>query len=99
VRGTVIDQDGKPVAGARVQVWNRPTGDHDLANLAFLSHAPSAPTGADGAFEVFLPYGAVKQELRAFAPGTKTTGDNVTVEADADQRQVTGVRIAIDTRK
>jgi hypothetical protein len=100
VRGTVVDQAGKAFGGARVHVWNRPEGgDRELADLAFLAHEPSAPTGSDGTFEVFLPYGGVKQQLMPFATIPSATPQAVTVEVEPEQRQVSGVRLVIETRR
>jgi hypothetical protein len=74
VRGTVVDVDGKPVAGVTVKQWNRPQiDDRALQELAFQNRARSAPTGSDGAFELVLPLADAPFDIRA----TRQAGDAV----------------------
>jgi hypothetical protein len=66
VRGTVVDVEGKPVAGVTVMQWNRPKiNDRILQDLAFVNRARSAPTGRNGAFELVLPLADAEFDLRA----------------------------------
>jgi hypothetical protein len=74
VRGTVVDVDGKPVAGVTVMQWNQPKiEDRALQYLAFQNRAWSAPTGSDGAFELVLPLADAPFDIRA----TRQGGDGV----------------------
>jgi hypothetical protein len=68
VRGIVVDQDGKPVAGAKVRQWDRAKQvDRQLAELTFHGRAVSEPTGADGRFALTLPMAEATFGLRATA--------------------------------
>jgi len=74
VRGTVVDADGKPVAGVTVMQWNRPKmEDRALQELAYQNRARSAPTGSDGMFELVLPLADAPFDIRA----TRQAGDVV----------------------
>jgi hypothetical protein len=94
VRGTVVDVEGKPVAGVTVMQWNRPKiDDRELQDLAYENSARSAPTGSDGAFELVLPLADAPFDLRA----TRQGGDAILwseVQAN-DPDEVSQVRIVV----
>lgn len=94
VTGVVVDQDGRPVRGAIVRPWNRP--EHPgLADLAFHAHAASTPTGADGDFAVRVPFGGVRQALRAWVPdGGRQVAEILHVAIE--EHGVEGVRFVLD---
>ncbi|MCA8978269.1 MAG: hypothetical protein KDC98_26310, partial [Planctomycetes bacterium] len=88
LRGIVVDAAGDPVAGATVRPWNRPDGvDRELADMAFLSHVPSPPTGADGTFEVTLPIDEGMHRVRAhhLAEHSWRSSEAVMVDAIGDR--------------
>jgi hypothetical protein len=90
VRGVVVDANGKPVAGVQVHQWDRAKcEDRHLRELTFHADAISAPTGADGAFELVLPLDDAQFDLRVLgkASGVAMTSEIVTIAPDDDNLQ------------
>lgn len=69
VGGVVVDGQGQPIAGARVQPWSAPDGgEPGPSSLAFRARLAPVPTDAEGRFALTLPFGDVVQTLSVRVP-------------------------------
>lgn len=87
VRGVVVDEAGKPVAGATVSQYDRARiEDRALRNLTFFGRATSEPTGVDGRFVLTLPLADAPFAIRAWKKVGDAAfhGEHVVMPEDAD---------------
>lgn len=89
VTGVVVDEEGKPVAGASVFPWSRPNGmQYELADLCFRSYKRSAATGDDGKFRLVLPMSEPTFSIRALGPNTGRPTSSKLQPVDGETRTV-----------
>lgn len=95
VTGKVVDEAGKPVAGAVVKPWDRLRNcGFQLADLAYRSYGSMGATGADGKFRVTLPMVDVAFSIRATATIEQRPASSKVMLVAPDEQNVELVVVA-----